>query len=186
MKLSHAASRLRTAIAELRRAIGVGSGALLGVMVLFSSIHASFNLLDERRQTSQSLADFLWRESRIGNNLGHLHALDNKYGKRLNLHICASRFSNRLRLLPAMLEMSQSQLQAKLANMPLTFELGVANGDKPSRNGTNRNAAQSENACDDRSVAHSIIGGCVGLVVGVLFISLPIGLIMRRQMTPNV
>ena len=30
MKLSHAASRLRTAIAELRRAIGVGSGALLG------------------------------------------------------------------------------------------------------------------------------------------------------------
>ncbi len=33
MKLSHAASRLRTAIAELRRAIGVGSGALLGVMV---------------------------------------------------------------------------------------------------------------------------------------------------------
>ena len=31
MKLSHAASRLRTAIAELRRAIGVGSGALLGI-----------------------------------------------------------------------------------------------------------------------------------------------------------
>jgi hypothetical protein len=30
MKLSHAASRLRTAIAELTRAIGVGSGALLG------------------------------------------------------------------------------------------------------------------------------------------------------------
>ena len=30
MKLSHAASRLRTAIAELRRAIGVGSGVLLG------------------------------------------------------------------------------------------------------------------------------------------------------------
>jgi hypothetical protein len=30
MKLSHAASRLRTAIAELRRAIGVGFGALLG------------------------------------------------------------------------------------------------------------------------------------------------------------
>jgi len=30
MKLSHAASRLRTAIAELRRAIGVGSGDLLG------------------------------------------------------------------------------------------------------------------------------------------------------------
>jgi len=33
MKLSHAASWTRTAIAELRRAIGVGSGALLGVMV---------------------------------------------------------------------------------------------------------------------------------------------------------
>ena len=33
MKLSHAASRLRTAIAELTRTIGVGSGALLGVMV---------------------------------------------------------------------------------------------------------------------------------------------------------
>ena len=30
MKLSHAASRLRTAITELRRTIGVGSGALLG------------------------------------------------------------------------------------------------------------------------------------------------------------
>jgi len=30
MKLSHAASRLRTAIAELTRTIGVGSGALLG------------------------------------------------------------------------------------------------------------------------------------------------------------
>ena len=34
MKLSHAASRLRTAIAELRHAIGVGSGALLGCMVI--------------------------------------------------------------------------------------------------------------------------------------------------------
>jgi len=33
MKLSHAVLRMRTAIAELRRAIGVGSGALLGVMV---------------------------------------------------------------------------------------------------------------------------------------------------------
>src|SRR5450432_581351 len=32
MKLSHAASRLRTAIAELTRTIGVGSGALLGVV----------------------------------------------------------------------------------------------------------------------------------------------------------
>ena len=31
MKLSHAASTTLTAIAELRRAIGVGSGALLGI-----------------------------------------------------------------------------------------------------------------------------------------------------------
>ena len=30
MKLSHAVLRMRTAIAELTRAIGVGSGALLG------------------------------------------------------------------------------------------------------------------------------------------------------------
>ena len=35
MKLSHAASRLRTAIAELRRAIGVGSGDLLGIVVIW-------------------------------------------------------------------------------------------------------------------------------------------------------
>src|ERR1019366_10595392 len=101
------------------------------------------------RQASQSLTNFLRCESRIGKNLCHLHTLNNKHCKRLNLHICASRFSEGLCLLPAMLKMSQSQLQPKLANMPLTFELGTANGDKPSGNGTNRNAAQSENACDD-------------------------------------
>ena len=167
--------------------MAVGSGALLGVMVLFSSIHASFNRLGERRQACQSLTDFLGCESRIGNNFCHLHGLDNEYGKRLNLHIRASRFSNGLCLLPAMLKMSQSQLQSKLSDMPMTFELGVANGDKPSGNGTNRNAAQGENASDDVGIYHSgIIGECVGLVAGVLFVVPLIGVIMRRLMTPNV
>jgi hypothetical protein len=51
MKLSHAASRLRTAIAELRRAIGVGSGALLGVMVKIIQ-----NLVNEEASDLRSAA----------------------------------------------------------------------------------------------------------------------------------
>jgi hypothetical protein len=44
MKLSHAVLRMRTAIAELRHAIGVGSGALLGVMVTFSNLSGSIHV----------------------------------------------------------------------------------------------------------------------------------------------